>query len=117
MTMLASSSRNQLEDAMDAQTQKALEDQVDTLGARADELERRLDALLDLMRRKPIQQFLGIKDIDFLLTEPRKMAVEIRTMKHSNERHRAIATLRRNEVLSRLERVSPARLADLLRER
>lgn len=102
---------------MDEQTQKALEDQVDTLGARADELERRLDALLGLLRQKRIQQALGVSDIDFLRTEPMQMAVEIRTMKHSNARHRAVAKLRQDEVLSRLARVSPARLDALLRER
>jgi hypothetical protein len=115
--MVASSAGNQLEGAMDQQTQKAHAELIDTLGARADELERRLDALLDLMRRKPIQQALGLSDIDFLRTESMKIPMEVRTLKHEAARLRAIAKLRQDEVLSRLARVSPARLDALLRER
>lgn len=115
--MLASSAGNQLEGAMDAQTLKAHEELIDTLGARADELERRLDVLLDLLRQESVQQALGLSDIDFLRTEPTKMPLEVRTLKHFNARHRAVAKLRQDEVLSRLERVSPERLEELLRER
>jgi hypothetical protein len=115
--MLASSAGNQLEDAMDKQTQKAHEDLIDTLGARADELERRLDVLLDLLKQDRVQKALGVIDVDFLLTEPTKMPLAVRTLKHEAARLRAVAKLRQNHVLSRLERVSPARLDELLRER
>ena len=102
---------------MDEQTQKAHAELIDTLGARADELERRLDALLDLMRREPVQQALGLRDFDFLLTAPTKSPLEVRTMKQTHARETAVAKLRQDEVLERLAQVSPARLDALLRER
>jgi hypothetical protein len=115
--MLRSSAGNQLEGAMDEQRLTANEGLIDTLGARVDELERRLDALLKLLQQRPVQQLLNLKDIDFLHTAPTTSPMGMRTMKHCDARHRAVAQLRQDAVLKRLARVSPARLDELLRER
>lgn len=84
---------------------------------RPDEVERRLDALLDLMRQEPVQQALGLRDFAFMLTVPTKSPPEIRTMKQTHARETTVEKLRQDEVLARLARISPARLDELLRER
>ena len=93
------------------------EDIIDTLCARIDDLDRRFNAFVDLLRRPAVCEALGLKSYDFDRLAPNDMTLKMRPMKYSNERHRAIQERQQKEVLARLSRLTPSRLDDLLRDR
>ena len=92
------------------------EELMDTLAARVDELERRLAALLTLLRRESVRQPLGLKSYEFAHTDTRDFALKSGHWKYQNQRNRAIDDRRQKDVLTLLSRASTERLEELLRD-
>ena len=92
------------------------EELMDAQAARIDELERRLEALLALLRRDSVCQALGLKAFEFDRADPSDFMLKLRPLKYTNARHRAIDERRQKDVLTRLSHLSPERLEELLRE-
>lgn len=73
--------------------------------------------LLTLLREEAVCKTLGWRKAQLDRADKDSWPLKLRTMKHSNERHRAIEARQREEVLARLSHVSPERLDELLRGR
>jgi len=102
---------------MDDLRLKVNEDITDTLAARVDELERRLDTALRILRRDSVLKAMGLQDFDFHNTETNEMTLKLKPLSHTNGRYRALEALQQKEILNKLGRLSPSRLDQLLRER
>lgn len=102
---------------MDEARLQVNEELMDAMAARIDELERRLDAVLGLLRRDSVRQAIGLQNYELDRANKDEFMLNLRPLKHSNERHRVLEERRDKAVLTRLSRVSPARLEELLRER
>jgi len=92
------------------------EELMDAQAARIDDLERRLEALVALLKRDSVCKAIGLYPFDFDRANPNDLTLKLRPLKYSNERHRILEARLHKEVLTHLSRVSPARLAELLRE-
>jgi hypothetical protein len=98
----------------DARTQ-ANEALMDEMAARVDDLQRRFEKLVEILREDNVCQRLGVPSAEFDRTLASTAPLDLRTMKHNNARFRLIRDLQRNAVVDRLSRVAPERLDELLR--
>ena len=88
---------------------------LDELAARVDDLQRRFDGLIRTLRQEEVCQKLGVKDFEFMRTDPTDVPLGIRTMKHEGARAKLEARLREQQVLKRLARIPADQLEDLIR--
>lgn len=100
---------------MDEPRLQVNEELMDAMAARIDELERRLEAVLGLLRRESVCKALCLDGVEFDRANRSDMTLKLRPLTHANERHRMVEARRQKAVLSRLSRVSPQRLEELLR--
>ncbi len=92
------------------------EELMDAQAARIDELERRLEALVTLLKRESVCKAIGLYPFDFDRANPSDFMLKLRPLKYTNARHRAIDERRQKDVLTRLSHLSPERLEELVRE-
>ena len=93
------------------------EELMDALTARVDDLERRLEALVGLLRRDTVSKAMGLNALEFDRANANDLTLQMRPLKHFNERRRRVEERRQKEVLTRLTQMSPERLDELCRGR
>lgn len=101
---------------MDDLRLKVNEELMDAQAARIDDLERRLEAVVALLKRDSVCKAIGLYPSDFDRANPSDFMLTLRPLKYTNARHRAIDERRQKEVLTRLSHLSPERLEELTRE-
>lgn len=87
---------------------------IDEMAARIEELERRVDGLLRVLRQPHVVTAMGLSDFEYLKAEGSGAPLDIRAMKHQGIRLEAVKERREARVMDRLSRLSPARLDALL---
>jgi len=87
---------------------------LDEMAARIEELERRVDGLLRVLRQPHVVSAMGLSDFEYLKAEGSGAPLDIRAMKHEGIRLQAVRQRREARVMDRLSRVSPERLDALL---
>jgi hypothetical protein len=100
---------------MEEHRQEANEQLMDELAARLDDLERRFEGLLRTLREEHVGGKLGLRDAEFARANPTDMPMGVRTMKHSNARHRAETRLREQDALNKVARIPAETLDELVR--
>lgn len=96
---------------------QVIENLLDEQAARMDDMERRFEKLVDILRNDDVCKALGLRPLEFDRTVPTCLPMRVQTTKHEVARLRAADDLRRKAVVDRLAQVPAGRLDELLRGR